>query len=172
MKITDPGPIFFGQRRVGKDRKIFKCWKFRTMVVGAEDILAKWLEENPEIKEEFQKDFKLKNDPRVTKLGNFLRKTSLDELPQLWNVLNGTMSLVGPRPIVEKEVEKYGEYAETFFRVLPGITGLWQISGRNDVDYKDRIELDMYYIKNWTVWLDIYVLFGTIPAVLKRKGAY
>ncbi len=172
IKITSPGPIFFAQRRIGRNGKEFKCLKYRTMVINAEEILEKWLRENPEIKEEYEKDFKLKNDPRITGIGNFLRKTSLDELPQLINVIKGDMALVGPRPIVRKEIEKYGEYSETLFRVLPGITGMWQISGRNDIDYKDRIELDMYYIKNWSVWLDLIILLKTIPAVLKRKGAY
>lgn len=172
IKMTSKGPIFFGHKRLGKDGKIFRCWKFRTMVLNAEEILQKWLEERPEIKAEFEKDFKLKDDPRITKIGNFLRKTSLDELPQLWNVVIGNMSLVGPRPVVEKEIEKYGEYGPVMLRALPGVTGMWQTSGRNDIDYKDRIELDMYYIKNWSVWLDIVVILKTIPAVLKRKGAY
>ncbi|MCK9226052.1 MAG: exopolysaccharide biosynthesis polyprenyl glycosylphosphotransferase [Candidatus Muirbacterium halophilum] len=172
IKLTSKGPVFYAHKRLGKNKKIFGCWKFRTMVLNADKILEEWLEKNPEIREEFYKDFKLKDDPRITSIGNFLRKTSLDEFPQLWNVIKGEMSLVGPRPIVEKEVFKYKEWSDMLFRVKPGITGMWQASGRNDIEYDDRVELDMYYIKNWSLWLDIVIIIKTIIAVFMKKGAY
>jgi len=172
IKITSPGPVFFKHKRLGLNGKLIEIYKFRTMVVNAQEILDKLLSENPELKKEYEATFKLKNDPRITKIGKFLRKTSLDELPQLFNVLKGELSLVGPRPIVLKEINKYGEYGKYLLRVPPGITGLWQISGRNDVDYEERVEMDMQYISNWNLWLDINILFKTIPAVLKRDGAY
>jgi Undecaprenyl-phosphate galactose phosphotransferase WbaP len=172
IKLTSPGPVFFVQDRIGLNGKLFKAYKFRTMVINAEEILLKWLEENPEIREEYLVHHKLKNDPRVTKIGKFLRKTSLDELPQLFNVLKGDMSLVGPRPYLVRELNDTKHYARFLWRVPPGITGLWQISGRNEVDFEGRLEMDMQYISNWNLWLDINILFKTIPAVLKRDGAY
>ena len=170
--IDDPGPVIFAHKRVGRNGKEFPCYKFRSMVVDAEAALAKHLAENQAAREEWQRDFKLKNDPRVTRIGVFLRKTSLDELPQLFNVLKGEMSMVGPRPIVAAEVEKYGEYIYDYYLVRPGITGMWQVGGRNDVDYKERVELDSWYVRNWSPWLDVVLLIRTVGVVLKGRGAY
>lgn len=170
--VDNPGPVLFAHRRVGKGGKEFPCYKFRSMIVGAEDALKTYLAEHPEAREEWERDFKLKDDPRITRLGHFLRKTSLDELPQILNVLKGEMSLVGPRPIVRKEVEKYGEYIEDFYLVPPGITGVWQVSGRSDTTYEERVQMDSWYVHNWSVWIDIVYLVRTVGAVLKRKGAY
>ncbi len=172
IKLDSPGPVFFSQNRIGLNGNLFKAYKFRSMVINAEEILLKWLEENPEIRDEYLKNHKLKSDPRITRVGKFLRKTSLDELPQLLNVLKGEMSLVGPRPYLEREINECGLYVKYLWRVPPGITGLWQISGRSDVDFEGRLKMDMQYIMNWSIWLDINILFKTIPAVLKRNGAY
>lgn len=168
----DGGPAFYGQVRVGRDGKSFKCWKFRTMIVNAEQVLQKILAEDPEAKAEWDRDFKLKNDPRVTKVGAFLRKTSLDELPQLWNVLKGEMSLVGPRPITDKEKIFYGTKIKDYLAVNPGMTGLWQVSGRNDVTYAERVSLDSHYVHNWSLMRDIRIMFQTVGVMLHRKGAY
>lgn len=170
--ITDPGPILFAHRRVGQHGKLFPCYKFRSMVVNAEEALEEYLKDNPEAQEEWNRDFKLKDDPRITKIGHFLRKTSLDELPQLLNVLKGEMSLVGPRPIVTAEIEKYGEYIQDFYLVPPGITGVWQVSGRSDTTYDERVQMDSWYVHNWSVWIDLVYLVKTVTAVLMRKGAY
>ncbi|MDI6603799.1 MAG: sugar transferase [Thermoanaerobacteraceae bacterium] len=172
IKITSPGPVFFKHKRLGLNGKLIEIYKFRSMVINAQDILNKLLAENPKLREEYEATYKLKDDPRITRIGKFLRKTSLDELPQLINVLKGDLSLVGPRPIVVKEIDKYGEYGKYLLRVPPGVTGLWQISGRSDVDYNERVEMDMQYISSWNIWLDINILFKTIPAVLKKDGAY
>ncbi|AGB18543.1 sugar transferase [Thermoanaerobacterium thermosaccharolyticum] len=172
IKITSPGPVFFVQDRIGLNGKLFKAYKFRTMILNAEEILLKWLEENPDIRDEYLINHKLKDDPRITRVGKFLRKTSLDELPQLFNVLKGDMSLVGPRPYLVRELNDVSSYAKYLWRVPPGITGLWQISGRNDVDFEGRLKMDMQYISNWNIWLDLNILFKTIPAVLKKDGAY
>lgn len=170
--ITDPGPVLFAHRRVGQYGKEFPCYKFRSMIVDSQEYLEKYLAENPEAREEWECDFKLKDDPRITKIGRFLRKTSLDELPQLINVLKGEMSLVGPRPIVQAEVEKYGEYIQDFYLVPPGITGVWQVSGRSDTTYEERVQMDSWYVHNWSVWIDIVYLVRTITVVIKGKGAY
>ena len=170
--LDSPGPIVFGHKRVGQGGKEFPCYKFRSMVPNAQEALEIYLKENPEAREEWERDFKLKDDPRVTKIGKFLRKTSLDELPQLWNVLIGDMSLVGPRPIVRAEVEKYGEYINDFYLVPPGITGVWQVSGRSDTTYEERVLMDSWYVHNWSVWIDIVYLVKTVFAVIKSKGAY
>lgn len=170
--LDSPGPIVFGHKRVGQGGKEFPCYKFRSMVPNAQEALEIYLKENPEAREDWERDFKLKDDPRVTKIGKFLRKTSLDELPQLWNVLIGDMSLVGPRPIVRAEVEKYGEYINDFYLVPPGITGVWQVSGRSDTTYEERVLMDSWYVHNWSVWIDIVYLVKTVLAVLKAKGAY
>ncbi len=170
--IDTKGKPIFKQRRIGKGGKFFNIYKFRTMLVNADELLQKLLEENEEIRNEWKRDFKLKNDPRITKLGTFLRKTSLDELPQLINILQGKMSLVGPRPIVEDEIKKYGEYFEYFTAVNPGITGLWQVSGRNDIDYDERVQLDIWYVRNWSIELDLEILIKTIVVVLGKKGSY
>lgn len=168
----DSGPAVFAHHRVGQGGKLFPCYKFRSMVVDANVQLERLLESNPELRTEWERDHKLKDDPRISLVGHFLRKTSLDELPQLLNVLRGEMSLVGPRPIVEAELERYGDDAEYFLMVRPGITGLWQVSGRNDVDYDTRVYLDTWYVKNWSLWYDIAILFKTVRVVLRRDGAY
>ena len=172
VKLDSPGPAFFKHRRVGKDGKEFNCYKFRSMVVDSKERLEKLLATDPKAREEWERDFKLKNDPRITKSGAFLRKTSLDELPQLLNVLKGEMSLVGPRPIVQKEVPKYGQYIKEYYMVLPGITGLWQASGRSDIDYPERVAMDRWYVHNWSVWLDIILIWRTFFAVIHSRGAY
>ena len=142
------------------------------MVEDADSILRKYLDEHPESRLEWTRDHKLKNDPRVTRIGRVLRRTSVDELPQLWNVLTGEMSLVGPRPIVEAEIAKYAEDFQTYSRVPPGITGLWQVSGRNNTTYAERVEYDTYYVNNWSPWLDVYLLAKTVQAVFAKDGAY
>ena len=169
----DPGPIFFAHTRIGKDGKPFPCYKFRSMVVNSKEMLEKYLAENPEAKVEWERDFKLKNDPRVTSIGHVLRKSSLDELPQIFNVLRGEMSLVGPRPVVQEELNKYyGEAVKEYCSVKPGITGLWQVSGRSDVDYPERVAMDVEYVRTRSLWKDIVILYKTIDVVLNKKGAY
>lgn len=170
--ITSPGPVIFAHRRIGSKGRAFPCYKFRTMVNNAQEILEKYLQENPAARAEWERDFKLKEDPRVTKIGAFLRKTSLDELPQLINVIKGEMSLVGPRPIVAKEIERYESYIEDYYLVRPGMTGYWQVSGRNDIDYKERVQMDAWYVRNWDLWQDIVLLLKTVKVVVGRKGAY
>lgn len=172
MTKRDGGPVFFGHKRLGKDGKYFYCLKFRSMIVNSQEVLEKHLAANPEARAEWEADQKLKNDPRITKVGQFLRSTSLDELPQLINVLRGEMSLVGPRPIVTDEVAKYEYDIAHYYRVRPGITGLWQVSGRNDVSYAQRVQMDSWYVRNWSLWHDIAIMCKTIPALLQRKGAY
>jgi Undecaprenyl-phosphate galactose phosphotransferase WbaP len=168
----DGGKPFYGHSRVGTDGKHFNCYKFRSMVVNSAEVLHHLLATDPIAKAEWDADFKLKNDPRVSVVGQWLRKTSLDELPQLWNVLKGDMSLVGPRPIVQQELERYGDDVVFYLSAKPGMTGLWQVSGRNDVDYATRVYLDSWYVKNWSLWSDIAILFKTISVVTKRNGAY
>ena len=168
----DGGPAFFGHARLGKNGETFKCLKFRSMIHNSQEVLARHLAENPEARAEWEADHKLKNDPRVTRFGSFLRKSSLDELPQLINVLKGEMSLVGPRPIVSAEVVKYDRAIAHYYSVTPGITGLWQISGRNDVSYDQRVMLDSFYVRNWSLWRDIAIMLKTLPAMMKRSGAY
>ncbi|HTF71049.1 MAG TPA: sugar transferase [Edaphobacter sp.] len=172
IKLTSRGPIFFGHRRLGHENQPFQALKFRTMVADAHKILASYLEAHPEKCLEWQRDQKLRNDPRITKVGKWLRRYSLDELPQLLNVLVGQMSMVGPRPIMEAEVLKYGRSYGLYTRVLPGITGLWQVSGRNNTTYEERIHFDEYYVCNWSICLDLYILFRTIRVVLTAEGAY
>jgi undecaprenyl-phosphate galactose phosphotransferase len=168
----DGGPALFGHRRIGAAGTSFRCWKFRSMVPDSEAVLAHKLATDPEARAEWDRDFKLRNDPRVTKLGNFLRKSSLDELPQLFNVLRGEMSLVGPRPIVAAEVERYGLAMEEYRACKPGITGLWQVSGRNDVNYAERVELDRRYAWTWSLKGDFVILVRTLGVVARRSGAY
>ena len=168
----DGGNVFFGHVRIGQNNKPFSCHKFRSMVVNAEAVLKQLLLTDAKAQAEWASDFKLKNDPRVSRLGAFLRRTSLDELPQLWNVLKGEMSLVGPRPVVQAELERYGDDVDYYLMTRPGMTGLWQVSGRNDVDYATRVYLDSWYVKNWSLWSDIAILFKTIGVVIKRSGAY
>ena len=170
--MQDGGPIFFGQQRLGENGKRFKCYKFRSMLKNAPELLDKYLKEHPELLDEWKRDHKLKNDPRITAFGQFIRKTSLDEFPQLWNVLKGDMSLVGPRPIVEAEVEKYKKSYRFYSSVRPGITGLWQISGRNNVSYNRRVAMDRVFCKEYSFMLYLYILFATIPAVLLQRGSY
>jgi len=173
IKSESEGPVFFVHERIGQNGKIIPTLKFRSMYKDAQKRLDKLLKNDPHIKDEWEKNFKLKDDPRVTKIGHFLRKTSLDELPQIFNVLKGEMHFVGPRPVVEKELELYYQKdAEYYFMVKPGITGLWQVSGRSDTDYRFRVMTDKWYVRNWSLWLDIIILFKTIKVVLLRKGAY
>jgi len=166
----DRGPIFFGHKRIGKNGKTFRCWKIRSMVTDAEKKLRAHLDANPEAAAEWERDHKLENDPRITRFGAFLRATSLDELPNVWNVLKGDLSLVGPRPIVRAEVRKYGCNKRDYFSVRPGVTGLWQISGRNDITYRQRVLLDVEYIQNISMKLDLKVILATVGAVLNRTG--
>ena len=172
VAFENHGRIIFAHRRVGMYGKKFFCYKFQTMVPDAEEKLKIYLEKNPAARKEWNETFKLTHDPRVTKLGSFLRRTSLDELPQLWNVIRGEMSLVGPRPIVEEEISRYGENIREYYMVLPGITGMWQVSGRSDTTYEERVSMDTWYVKNWSVWIDIMYLFKTVKAVLTSRGAY
>ncbi|EEW1749600.1 undecaprenyl-phosphate galactose phosphotransferase WbaP [Escherichia coli] len=173
MKVKkDGGPAIYGHDRVGINGKTFKCLKFRSMVVNSKEILDELLKNDPKAKEEWDATFKLKNDPRITKIGAFLRKTSLDELPQLLNVLKGEMSLVGPRPIINAELERYNDQVDYYLLSKPGMTGLWQVSGRSDVDYDTRVYFDAWYVKNWSMWNDIAILLKTVIVVLKKDGAY
>jgi Undecaprenyl-phosphate galactose phosphotransferase WbaP len=172
IKLSSPGPVLYGHRRLGKDGSYFTAYKFRSMVTDSAERLEKLLESDPAIKREWESNHKLRNDPRVTKIGTLLRRTSFDEFPQLINILKGEMSLVGPRPIVDAEIAKYGEDFSRIFSALPGLTGLWQVSGRSDTDYNDRVFYDTYYLQSWSVWLDLWVLLKTIGVVIKGKGAY
>ncbi len=164
-------PIFFGHYRVGKNGQLFKCWKFRSMVTNSAEILAELLATDPAAKAEWDRDQKLTNDPRITRIGHFLRKTSLDELPQLYNVLKGEMRLVGPRPITLAELDKYGEVRWHYLNVMPGMTGLWQVSGRSDTTYEERVELDRSYVESRTLVQDVIILFKTVLVVFGKGGA-
>lgn len=170
--IDNKGRIIFAHRRVGQNGRLFPCYKFQSMVPDAQDRLEEYLAKNPGARKEWEESFKLTNDPRVTKLGAFLRKTSLDELPQLWNVLMGDMSLVGPRPIVTQEIDRYGDYIREYYMVPPGITGMWQVNGRSDTTYEERVAMDTWYVRNWSVWIDLVYLFKTVKTVFTGKGAY
>jgi len=170
--ISNHGRIIFAHKRVGKDGKMFKCYKFQTMVPDADQRLKDYLAAHPSARKEWEETFKLSHDPRVTKLGGVLRKTSLDEFPQLWNVIRGDMSLVGPRPIVEREVPRYGHRIREYYMVRPGITGYWQTCGRSDTTYAERVDMDTWYVRNWSVWLDVVYLVKTFSAVISEKGAY
>lgn len=172
IKVDSKGPVLYRQTRLGKNGKPFMAYKFRSMVCDADVILQEYLARHPEFRSEWEATQKLKRDPRITRLGVFLRQTSLDELPQLLNVLSGEMSLVGPRPCMPEQVSYYNDVWELYKRVRPGITGQWQISGRNALSFKERTTLDAYYIRNWSVWLDIYILAKTLLVVLQRDGAY
>jgi Undecaprenyl-phosphate galactose phosphotransferase WbaP len=171
IKLDSPGPAFYGHKRVGAAGKYFLCWKFRTMHVNAEHLLDKYLQGNPVLQAEWEQNQKLRCDPRVTRVGRILRQTSLDELPQLWNVLRGEMSLTGPRPIVDAEVPKYGEVYGLYKRIKPGMSGFWQVSGRSDTTYAERVEMDSYYVRNWSVWLDLIILARTVMCVVLGRGA-
>jgi Undecaprenyl-phosphate galactose phosphotransferase WbaP len=172
IRVDSPGSIFYTQKRIGKDGREFTIWKFRTMVVNAEQDLKEYLLKHPSLHTEWQDNQKIKNDPRVTAVGKILRRFSLDELPQFINIFHGEMSLVGPRPIVQEEIPNYGDNYHLYTKVKPGLTGLWQVSGRNDLTYNERVNLDEYYVRNWSVWMDIYIIATTINAVLTGKGAY
>lgn len=172
IKLSSPGDVLFGHERIGAGGKSFNAWKFRSMVPNARQVLANYLAEHPELQDEWDRDHKLKDDPRITWIGRLIRKTSLDELPQLWNVFVGEMSLVGPRPIVGEEIKKYGETFREYLRVTPGITGLWQISGRNNTTYAQRLAYDEFYVRSWTPWLDLYILMRTVKTVAFCEGAY
>lgn len=169
---ADGGSAIYKHSRIGQHKKRFNCLKFRTMVVNSQEVLGDLLQKDPKAKEEWDKEFKLKNDPRITRLGKFMRRTSIDELPQLWNVLKGEMSLVGPRPIIAQELSQYGEDVDYYLMAKPGMTGLWQVSGRNDASYEKRVYFDAWYAKNWSLWNDFVILMKTIKVVLKEDGAY
>lgn len=172
VKMSSRGAVLYGHERIGRGGRRFKAWKFRTMFENSSEVLEMYFEQHPELHDEWKKDHKLKYDPRITRIGRFMRKTSLDELPQIWNVIRGQMSLVGPRPIVTAEIAKYGPYFGLYTMVKPGITGLWQVSGRNNTTYEERVQLDAYYVRNWSPWMDVYLLLRTIRIVLFAKGAY
>ncbi len=171
IRLSDGGPALFRQKRIGRDGREFWCFKFRSMVVDADIRLQQLLETDPRARREWQATQKLENDPRITAFGHFLRKSSLDELPQLINILKGEMSIVGPRPIVQNEVEKYGDYFGHYCQVRPGLTGLWQVSGRSDTSYGERVALDVKYVSDWSYVSDIKIMAMTIPAVLLSDGA-
>ena len=172
VMLDSEGPVFYRRARIGRYGRRFYVYKFRTMVQNADHLLQTYLAESPELRAEWLATHKLKNDPRITRVGAILRKTSLDELPQLWNILVGEMSLIGPRPIVDAEVEKYGDCFDLYTQVRPGLTGLWQVSGRSDTSYEQRVELDKYYVLNRSLKLDLQILWKTVFVVLKKDGAY
>jgi Undecaprenyl-phosphate galactose phosphotransferase WbaP len=172
IKLTSPGPVFYGQRRYGRGGGPFIAWKFRSMVANANQVLDQHLSSDPRLRNEWNLTQKLRLDPRVTPFGRFLRQTSLDELPQLWNILIGEMSLVGPRPIVASEIARYGADFALYKKVTPGLTGMWQVSGRNLLSYEQRIGFDLYYVRNWSIWLDLHILARTVKTVLRGDGAY
>jgi Undecaprenyl-phosphate galactose phosphotransferase WbaP len=172
IKLNSPGPVFYTQTRIGRNGRHFKVYKFRSMYFDAEERLQALLASNPALHKEWALKHKLKEDPRITSVGKFIRRMSIDELPQLINVLKGEMSLVGPRPIVDEEIKKYSGNFRRVFSIRPGITGLWQVSGRSNTDYAERVSLDVYYLESWSLWLDIWVLYKTIGVVLIGKGAY
>jgi Undecaprenyl-phosphate galactose phosphotransferase WbaP len=172
IKLDSPGPVFYTQKRIGHNGQEIRMWKFRSMVLEAEAVLKNYLDRDPVMRAEWGQNFKLKRDPRITRVGNILRRTSLDELPQLWNVIRREMSLIGPRPIVSEEIPLYQDDFEIYKQVLPGMTGMWQISGRNDLSYTERVGLDVYYVQNWSIWLDLHILLHTMITALQAKGAY
>ena len=172
VQFTSPGPVFYGHKRVGFGGKTFKCWKFRSMAANGEAVLASHFRDNPDALREWAETHKLRDDPRVTPIGRVLRKLSLDELPQLFNILSGDMSIVGPRPIVNDEVRRYGASLGHYLSTRPGLTGLWQVSGRSDVGYRQRVLMDRYYASNWSLFTDIAIILRTVPAVLRSRGSY
>jgi Undecaprenyl-phosphate galactose phosphotransferase WbaP len=173
IKMLDGGKVFFAHQRVGYNGKLFWCYKFRTMKEDGDEMLSAYFISNPECRLEWEIHQKLRYDPRITALGKFLRQTSIDELPQLLNVLKGEMSLVGPRPVTQRELEdKYGSSAGSYLLARPGITGLWQVGGRNDVSYDERVKLDCLYLTTWSFWLDLVILIRTVVVVVKRDGSY
>ena len=174
IALSSRGPIFYVQERVGRNYKRFDCIKFRTMVEDADHVLFQMMERSPRLRREFQENFKLRRDPRITWIGHFLRVTSLDEFPQFWNVLKGDMSVVGPRPLVVEELPKYGKYMDRVLNARPGITGLWQVSGRNDIPYPRRVQIDVHYVNSRNFWMDLWIIVKTIKVVIfpKGNGAY
>ena len=174
IALTSPGPIFYVQERVGKNYKHFGCIKFRTMIANADEVLLQMMEKDPNLRQEFADNFKLKQDPRITWIGRFLRITSLDEFPQFWNVLKGDMSVVGPRPLVPEELFMYGRHMKKILTIKPGITGLWQVSGRNDIPYERRIKIDVYYVNARNFSIDLSIILKTIFVVIlpNKNGAY
>ena len=172
VKLTSPGPILYGHTRLGLNGKHFKAYKFRSMIKDADEKLKNILDADPRLREEWEASHKLKDDPRITNIGKLLRRTSFDELPQLINILKGEMSLVGPRPVTDPEIEKYGENARRILTVKPGLTGLWQVSGRSDTDYSERVSYDLYYLQSWSVWLDFWILYRTPGQIIRGRGAY
>jgi Undecaprenyl-phosphate galactose phosphotransferase WbaP len=172
VMLSSPGPIFYSHRRIRKNGAFFSMWKFRTMCVNSAEVLEDYLSRHPEARSEWNKTHKLRHDPRITPIGSFLRRYSLDELPQLWNVLTGHMSLVGPRPIVAAEVEKYADSFECYCRVKPGLTGLWQVSGRSELTYDERVALDCEYVNHWSLRRDFGILLKTINVVVNQDGAF
>lgn len=172
VRFTSPGPIFFSHRRICRDGAFFSMWKFRTMCVNSSEVLEQYLAKHPKARAEWNRTHKLRFDPRVTPVGNFLRRYSLDELPQAWNVILGQMSMVGPRPIVAAEVEKYADNFDFYCRVKPGVTGLWQVSGRSKLTYEARVKLDCHYVEHWSLFRDVRIMFATFKSVVNRDGAY
>ncbi|MDR2517507.1 MAG: undecaprenyl-phosphate galactose phosphotransferase WbaP [Spirochaetaceae bacterium] len=172
IKLGSRGPALYKHARLGKNGKSIMVYKFRSMVTDADKKLREMLSENENLRKEWEEGYKLKNDPRITPIGRWIRKTSIDEFPQILNVLKGEMSLVGPRPVTAGEAEKYGEHFGRIFSIKPGMTGLWQVSGRSDTDYNERISYDSYYLQSWSVWLDLWILYKTVGVVLRGKGAY
>lgn len=174
VALSSQGPVFYVQKRIGRNHQPFNCIKFRTMVNNADEVLETIMEDSDKMRQEFQESFKLKQDPRITKIGLFLRLTSLDEFPQFWNVLKGEMSVVGPRPLVPEELPKYGRKINTVLQIKPGITGLWQVSGRNDIPYPKRVQIDVYYANSHNWLLDLWIIYKTIGVILfpRNNGAY
>ncbi len=172
VKFSDGGKVFYGHRRIGRSGRVFHCLKFRTMVEDGDAVLAAYLARNPQEREEWLATRKLQNDPRVTRVGAVLRKLSLDELPQIFNILRGEMSFVGPRPVVRDELKMYGTSASFYLKSRPGLTGLWQVSGRNDVSYQARVAFDRHYVENWSFVFDLKILIRTVPAVFSSRGSY
>lgn len=172
VKFSDGGPVFYGHRRIGRGGRVFHCLKFRTMVENGDEVLAAHLAAHPECREEWRATRKLRRDPRVTRVGRVLRKLSLDELPQIINILQGDMSIVGPRPVVKDELDIYGSCAIFYLKSRPGLTGLWQVSGRNDTSYANRVALDRHYVENWSFSTDLVIIMKTIPAVCTSRGSY
>jgi lipopolysaccharide/colanic/teichoic acid biosynthesis glycosyltransferase len=173
IKLSGPGSLVFGHTRIGRHGKRFECLKFRSMVCNASEVLSELLERDPACRVEWETNFKLKNDPRITTFGNFIRRTSLDELPQLWNIVKGEMSVVGPRPVIRQELTLYyGATRRHYLSVRPGLTGPWQVNGRNDTSYEERVQLDRDYVLNWSLFGDLKIVFQTVAVVFARKGAY
>jgi Undecaprenyl-phosphate galactose phosphotransferase WbaP len=173
VRLSSGSNVIYGHTRVGRKGRQFQCYKFRSMVSNSDDVLRQLLETDPEAREQWERDFKLKDDPRITRIGRFIRRTSLDELPQLWNVLKGDMSVVGPRPVVQAEFDQYyGNARQHYLSVSPGLTGLWQVSGRSDLDYEQRVQLDKTYVENWNVFSDFLIVMRTVKVMVVGRGAY